>query len=605
MRPSQVFQTMEVVRNSFSRPLSRKGILLSQDDQSTVYDVYEQWILLLVDLGYLPPDELKRTGQRLWSDMLQVDVLDLNNSFTEGLQSIRMKSVKGFKALCNRISSHLYHLIKSDLNLIPQGDVSAARRLMQVFAYTSRLTLKDIDLTQQQLADYLQIEEQIPDDCPEDITKALNKIIRRWLGSFCPGDIHPSHGPGGVARLGRCALIDKYNDLSTDDRLRYAFGDPWWVVSSDSKKLERISKTIFVPKSYKSFRTISMEPATLQYFQQGVWKQIDEYVRRHVYLRNRIDFHDQSRNRALAQQGSICRNYATLDLSAASDSVSYALIKKVFRGTWLPRYFLATRSTHTLLPDGRVIGLKKFAPMGSALCFPIETLLFASVCEYVTRAHRLSGDFSVFGDDIIVPTACAEETISVLSSLGFKVNLEKSFYKPDSWFRESCGGEYVCGSDVTPLRVSRKYAHRERLERLAGLKDLANAAYQRGFRNLRYFFLYKLRKEGYVVLFGESHLLGDNYTNYHAKSRWNSNLQRLEVKVTTLISESQKIVDPKAEDIRYRHWLESTIDRFAVFEAFQSNVGKATVRTKLSWVSKPYVLSDQEKIDAQKPSVTS
>ena len=228
----------------------------------------------------------------------------------------------------------------------------------------------------------------------------------------------PQHGPGGVAGHGRCTLEVKYKDLTYDQRLCYAFGTPDWVVGPVRSTLDRISETIFVPKSFKSFRTISMEPTTLQYFQQGVWKAIDSQVRRNSYLRRRIDFHDQERNQRLAAQGSLMRDYATLDLSAASDSVSYVLVKKLFKGTWLLRYLVTTRSTKTIFPDGTFLDLKKFAPMGSSLCFPVESIIFASICEYVTRRHHVNGHYSVFGDDIIVPTQCAETTIQLLNSLG-------------------------------------------------------------------------------------------------------------------------------------------------------------------------------------------
>jgi len=436
----------------------------------------------MIDLGYLHHGTLKRDAGRLLSEMITKDVLELNNAFAELLHLVRMKIVKGFKALCGKISSHLFSMIRDDTERISLGDVYSARRLVQLFSYTSRLTLKDIDLTQQCLEDYVQIEEDMSSYLPKYLIQSLNKIIKGWLKPFDPSRILFRHGPGGVAGHGRTYLDVKYKDLTTDSLLEYAFGTPHWITDGPFRSsLDRISQTIFVPKSYKTFRTISMEPATLQYCQQGIWREIDRVVSESWWLRTHIGFHDQTRNQMLAKEGSINRNFATIDLSAASDSVSYGLVKKLFRGTKLLRFLVATRSSRTLLPDGRLIDLKKFAPMGSALCFPIETIIFAAICQYVTREHHVTKQYSVFGDDIIVPTQCVEDVVLILETLGFRANREKSFYQYDCWFRESCGAEYCDGFDVTPMRVSRKYNSSQQLVQTTGLVDSANTLILKAF----------------------------------------------------------------------------------------------------------------------------
>jgi hypothetical protein len=548
----------------------------------------------MLDLGYLHHESLRRDSQRLLADMLEKDVLDLNNAFAEFLEKIRTQEIKGFKALCKRISSHLYNLVKADLELVQRGDVYAADRLVQLSSYTGRLSLSELDLTQQCLDDYMETEAGIPDHYPKYILRFLNSIIKRWMKSFDPERVKFQHGPGGVAGHGRTSYQTKYKDLSSDMLLEYAFGEPHWVISPIPSNLDRISHTIFVPKSYKTFRTISMESSTLQYCQQGILREIDRVVNSSHYLRNRIGTKDAERNQRLARQGSFDRKYATIDLSAASDSVSYRLVKEVFRGTKLLRYLVATRSTRTLLPDGRLIDLRKFAPMGSALCFPVETMIFASICQFVTREHGMSGDFSVYGDDIIVPTQCAADVMSILEELGFRVNRDKSFYDQDCWFRESCGGEYVDGFDVTPMRVSRKYAHVDQLVRMTKFVSLANSAYNKGFRNLRQFFLRKLRNSGFIPRFSPTGLLADNYTNYHTERRWNSRLQRIDCQASNLVTRSQVNQD---ETIRLRHWFEKTQNREYLGDGFQSDIGRTTVLLKKQWLEKPFELPDQEFIN--------
>lgn len=601
MRPSQALRVLENLGNSFQGTLQRKRVSLSANDSQTVLEVYQQWLLLMIDLDYLNPDgdDFDRRLRRLWQDITKVDVYDLNVAMAGCLHCCYTQSRRGFKALTRVISPHLYNLIKESVeHAFDSSNVYAMKDLVQLFAYTSRLSLRDIDLTHEMLEDYMKVEDNMPQNFPSHLTFALNNVIKRWFGSSEPDDIRPQHGPGGVAGHGRASLEVKYKDLTTDARLQYVFGDAWWSPGLIRSSLDRISQTIFVPKSFKSFRTISMEPTTLQYLQQGVWKAIDRTVIHDRYLRNRIGFHDQERNRKLAQKGSIDTSYATIDLSAASDSVSYKLVKEVFRGTWLYKYLIALRSDRTLLPDGRVVALKKFAPMGSSLCFPVETILFAAICEFVTREHGVNGRYSVFGDDIIVPTQCVSDVMLVLETLGFSVNRSKSFYQEDIYFRESCGGEYFYGFDVTPMRISRQYMANDQLVRLTKLIELSNNAYKKGFKYLRAFFINKLRIEGYVALFSSTEMLADNYSNYHTERKWNSRLQRIDALVSTPTAKCEEAdVSKQDEDIRYRHWLESTNGRTSLGDGFKSVICRTTVSYKVGWRMKPYERDDQAFID--------
>jgi hypothetical protein len=93
---------------------------------------------------------------------------------------------------------------------------------------------------------------------------------------------------------------------------------------------------------------------------------------------------------------------------------------------------------------------EKFCSMGNGFCFPLQTLLFASVCF---AAGMISSqdpyDFRVYGDDIIVRQDRALLVIELLSELGFRLNRDKSFlFGP---FRESCGADWYKGQDVRPV----------------------------------------------------------------------------------------------------------------------------------------------------------
>lgn len=619
MRPLQTILVLETLASSMRGPIKRDGLPLCPvfnkdsvvDDRATVVDVYIQWICLLLDLGYLSSDCIQRDARRILEQMFKKDVLDLVNAMTEALLLVRVQEVKGFKRLCGRISSHLYHLIRDDIRDSSRSDYMAARRLVQLFSYMSRLSLRSIDLSAQCVTDYQAVESSIDDNYPESVVQFLNQTIRSWMKDLDTSNLRPCHGPGGVADVSSATVEQKYRFLSTDKLIEYAYGEHY-LAHDCVNPLKRRSRTIFVPKSYKTFRTISLEPATLQYLQQGVWAEIRRLVDSKSFLRNHIGFTDQTRNQRLALEGSRDRNYATIDLSAASDSVSYGLVKKVFKGTKLLKYLMATRSRETVFPGGAHQQLKKFAPMGSALCFPIETLIFAAACQFVTLIHGVPGDYSCYGDDLVVPTQCVGSLIHVLGALGFRVNREKSYFLRDVWFRESCGAEYCNGFDVTPIRVSRGYMNQLRLKEIPRLIPLANAAFRKEYWFLRAFFVRRILTSGWKVLFAESSLLTRYGSNYHLEQKWSHRYQCLVVKVNTLAVR----YGPSDESIRYRHWLEKTqnreilcLDKYGVYRSrvswdddyFVSNVGYPTVVVRKTWVFKPLHMIDYHVYDAEVP----
>jgi hypothetical protein len=131
--------------------------------------------------------------------------------------------------------------------------------------------------------------------------------------------------------------------------------------------------------------------------------------------------------------------------------------------------------------------------MGSALCFPIEALVFTTLI-FVGIQQKLScqltrkdiqsyrGQVRVYGDDIIVPVDCVDSVIQTLEAFGLKVNKDKSFW--NGKFRESCGGDYYDGEWVTPIRVRRDIPSslkRAKQGEVASLVSLRNQLYLAGF----------------------------------------------------------------------------------------------------------------------------
>lgn len=247
-----------------------------------------------------------------------------------------------------------------------------------------------------------------------------------------------------------------------------------------------------VPKTMKSPRIIAMEPAHNNLVQQGVLQTINTVLKRpkHIMLRNMMYWDDQERNQLLAKSGSIDRLLCTIDLSEASDRVGLALVRDGLLGRhgFLRSVALASRSEKANLPGGDSIPLRKFASMGSALTFPFETMVFFAICFMGMRRdatglfiHHLVGSFSVYGDDIVVPTKWMSSVIEELESFGLKANRHKSFGR--SFFRESCGGDYYRGDKVNPVRIRSSIPGDTRCvpETIVRSVDLHNRLYNTGY----------------------------------------------------------------------------------------------------------------------------
>lgn len=196
----------------------------------------------------------------------------------------------------------------------------------------------------------------------------------------------------------------------------------------------------FVPKDAKSYRSIVVEPVLTSMYQLAIGAAIERRLR---YVG--IDIRDQTRNQRLARLGSIDGSLATIDLSSASDTISYELVRFLLPDDWfdLLRAFRSPQVSY----QGNSLTLEKFSSMGNGFTFPLETLVFYGLC-YAVCTDR--GSISVYGDDIIVASSDFPAVSAALSLAGFTVNEKKSFSHGP--FRESCGKDYVHGIAVRPYR---------------------------------------------------------------------------------------------------------------------------------------------------------
>lgn len=204
------------------------------------------------------------------------------------------------------------------------------------------------------------------------------------------------------------------------------------------------NKILTVPKNAKTERTIAKEPDMNMYLQLGLGGVIRKRLKKVG-----VDLDTQSKNQHLAMLGSLNDDLATIDLSAASDSIAWELVKLLLPREWVAALQL-TRSHVGSMPDGTVIRYQKVSSMGNGFTFELESLIFwalSSSCLDILDCpdRRLA----VYGDDIIIHRDVVPLVLDVFSFCGFTINEEKSFTKGP--FRESCGKHYFRGVDVTPI----------------------------------------------------------------------------------------------------------------------------------------------------------
>lgn len=213
-----------------------------------------------------------------------------------------------------------------------------------------------------------------------------------------------------------------------------------------------------VPKSAKTERTIAIEPTCNQFLQGG----IGNYIRRRL-KRAGIDLNDQSRNQ-IGAKVALDRRLATVDLKAASDTVSMELVYELLPFDWA-RTMDLLRSRKYRLPNGEWHNFEKFSTMGNGFTFELETLIFWALSKAVLEVEDLKGQVLVYGDDIILPESALPLLMDTFAICGFTINLEKTHF--NSAFRESCGKHFFDGHDVTPIYQKEVPDVLEELYRLA------------------------------------------------------------------------------------------------------------------------------------------
>lgn len=306
----------------------------------------------------------------------------------------------------------------------------------------------------------------------EQVLYLARRKIARLLGPFslfkcCPGY---GWGPGATDDIRRsAAFVDTKMCQTPISCTATAAGlftsevarDPHWVraiedysdKSSSFVSIVRHNVIDTVPKNAKTHRVIAKEPRANGFLQKGVGAYFRERLK-HVG----VDLDDQTVNQRGASRAYSDR-LATIDLKAASDTVSRELVYELLPIDWV-LFLEDIRSHWSKLPSGEEIHLEKFSSMGNGFTFELESLIFWALGSGTIDAYvgSLNGpDYGVpgiktllvYGDDLIVHQLVAPRFIEVLNYCGFTVNTDKTYIEGE--FFESCGKHFFKDVEVTPV----------------------------------------------------------------------------------------------------------------------------------------------------------
>jgi len=402
---------------------------------------------------------------------------------------------------------------RGDGVLLDEPSVEAILAVRQLTLMFSKISIPCSDArVRRAMLDYIECEQDVrendysrrPSDL-EDFRRVASLLFSRAFSEMDRKVYNlehtPRHGPGATADKLRGNA--KFMQRTWPARLDKEFPVVEFLLPSPSyyERLDGIDilepdaeipvRVITVPKTLKTPRIIGIEPTAMQYAQQSLLPVVLDGIKTQRFLNAFLGFDDQTPNQRMAKEGSLDGSLATLDLSEASDRVSNQLVMELFRNhPHLLNAVMACRSTKADVPGHGVQHLAKFASMGSALCFPVEAMVFLTII-FVGIERGLNTHLTpevletylrrvrVYGDDIIVPTDCVEHVVTALHAFGAKVGKHKSFWTGQ--FRESCGKEYYAGHDVSIVKVRELFpTQRGHVSEIISLVSLRNQLYYAG-----------------------------------------------------------------------------------------------------------------------------
>lgn len=542
--------------------------------RSLMAEVYRDSATNAFGDGYLKSNNSKRDLHFLRECSIEVITHDLprlgkllDQHLAKGTES--EFSVESVEDGCQPIPQALFKVFVKGVH---DHDPQSVRSLRQILHLMSKLEMSFAS-SEEAIASFVDRNSRLPGTVSVDVI--ARQIAHLILGNLDLRDIVPKHGPGAVSTGEAPKDKMQFKRMYSTHQDHYPVTDYFFLNNThlcdylqDLYRFEvvdhPVAKLVAVPKDFRGPRLISCEPVENQWLQQGQLRQLVEHLETKCSItRGFVNFSSQEVNRNLAVRSSIDQRYVTLDLKDASDMVSLSLVRGLFPKGLLSQ-LEATRSLETMLPDGTKIPLNMFSPMGSAVCFPIESVVFYSIALAAVHrcmfSHALTpktlkkvlGTVYTYGDDLIILAPYGAKVIEALTHHHLKVNDAKCCTGPR--FRESCGMDAYMGVDVTPCRVKR-FPDRRSPTSYSSSIDYINQLGKKGLWRASAYLLdvaddcfgglpRSTRGElGIKVRFAAEAM---EYNLQHFKFRYNRDIQRTEFLVPTL---KQVVCQPKSSTV--------------------------------------------------------
>lgn len=350
---------------------------------------------------------------------------------------------------------------------------------------------------------------------PEGYSLLSHSVIERHV-DFGPGSSPGAEDSSFLTKIGTSVLTAP-NPFVVDLFYDWVRCHPTRVdcelarlLSSGGPEIRTALPLTAVLKTVDVSRLVKLETSLAMFFQKG----IQAVYEGRLFDVFGIAFDDQPQiNSELARCGSLDDSKATLDLKQASDYMAYKMLKHYMPKAdfaWLDLF----RSKYCLNQKGEETPLHMMGTMGNAFVFPLQTIIFACAVKAVYRALGIPlikkkerffasqvearaykwdegkpsipllrnslmstpskdlsryPNFGVFGDDIVVEGEAFKPLTKLLATLGFVVNLDKSF--ENGYFRESCGRDWYCGEPVRGVYCKSLKTEQDRYTLINSLND--------------------------------------------------------------------------------------------------------------------------------------
>lgn len=279
-------------------------------------------------------------------------------------------------------------------------------------------------------------------------------IVRVMLSGFMDfyWDAEPRFGTGSVHE--RIPMLARWERLSG---LNLVTADLDWALATCKTE----ARLCAVPKQWDKDRLITVEPFESTFLQHKARLALGRTLCKNGF-RSIVDqgisgYDGPRKHRHMALDASAYAStrstWGTLDLTDASDGITWEQVSWIFppevmavldRGRSMSFSFKRADGTIATEP------MHMYGGMGNATTFMVESIVFYALMRASVKIRgRAWKGGSVVGDDLLVNGFDqVDDVLWGLTALGYKVNLDKSFFGANVPVRESCGCWAFNGFDV-------------------------------------------------------------------------------------------------------------------------------------------------------------